>query len=185
MPIVVSPANRLSLLYASLPDDVFCRRYTWNETEDMPPEFQAAVNETVSEKQSLYLFRSELYDYPLPFLVKAKGMWSTWEFRSFLFDHACAEQINDTPRCQVRFGVGRVSTDFLQWDCFEKLFFSDVRALWPTDKLLDSQRLLSFFQKNDGHLNLPSLLQTELIPGNSLMVSDICDGEYLVDILSR
>lgn len=84
MNIVMDSANRISERYRAIPDDYLCRRICWDEIDDSFTAFKKEINRQAHEKDCIYLFRTEMYDYPIPFWVKRNGMWGTWAYRDEL-----------------------------------------------------------------------------------------------------
>ena len=92
MNIVMDSANRISERYRAIPDDYLCRRICWDEIDDSFAEFQQEINDQAHEKSCIYLFRTEMYDYPIPFFVKRNGMWGTWAYHDELCEGQYAEK---------------------------------------------------------------------------------------------
>ncbi len=103
MNIVMDSANRISERYRAIPDDYLCRRICWDEIDDSFAEFQQEINDQAHGKSCIYLFQTEMYDYPIPFWVKRNGMWGTWAYRDNLYEGQYAEKC--MIHADARFGM--------------------------------------------------------------------------------
>lgn len=186
MNIVMDSANRISERYRAIPDDYLCRRICWNEIDDSFAEFQQEINDQAHEKSCIYLFRTEMYDYPIPFWVKRNGMWGTWAYRDDLYEGQYAEKCMDTCRCQIRYGSGRIRHSiFMNDDFLEEMRYAGTQYIWMTNWRRDARDLNDMFENADGKLNLAKLFKAQFSREDRLIILDLCDGEFVFDVIEQ
>lgn len=179
-------ANQISELYKRASDDFLCNRFVWNEIEDSLCEFREEINKQISEKKYVYLFQTEMYDYPIPFFVRIKGMWNTWKYHDFLYEKQYEEISVDTSKCQIRYGSGRIKHSiFMDSSFLEEIRYAGIQYILVTDKRRDTHDLNEFFEGKDGKLNLIQLFIEQFYKGDRLIVLDLCDGEFVFDIIYK
>lgn len=186
MNIVMDSANRISERYRAIPDDYLCRRICWDEIDDSFAEFQQEINDQAHEKSCIYLFRTEMYDYPIPFWVKRNGMWGTWAYRDELYEGQYAEKCMDTCRCQIRYGSGRIRHSiFMNDDFLEEMRYAGTQYIWMTNWRRDARDLNDMFENADGKLNLAKLFKAQFSREDRLIILDLCDGEFVFDVIEQ
>lgn len=182
MNIVMDSANRISERYRAIPDDYLCRRICWDEIDDSFAEFQQEINDQAHEKSCIYLFRTEMYDYPIPFWVKRNGMWGTWAYRDNLYEGQYAEKCMDTCRCQIRYGSGRIRHSiFMNDDFLEEMRYAGTQYIWMTNRRRDARDLNDMFESADGKLSLAKLFKAQFSREDRLIVLDLCEGQFVFD----
>ena len=186
MNIVMDSANRISERYRAIPDDYLCRRICWDEIDDSFAEFQQEINDQAHGKSCIYLFRTEMYDYPIPFWVKRNGMWRTWAYREDLYEEQYAEKCINANRCQIWYGVGRIKHSIFMNDEFlEELRYAGTRYIWMTDRCRDAHDLSDIFESTDRMLNLAKFFKAQFSREDRLIVLDLCDGEFVFDVIEQ
>ena len=186
MNIVMDSANRISERYRAIPDDYLCRRICWDEIDDSFAEFQQEINDQAHEKSCIYLFRTEMYDYPIPFWVKRNGMWRTWAYREDLYEEQYAEKCINANRCQIWYGVGRIKHSIFMNDEFlEELRYAGTQYIWMTNRRRDAHDLNDMFESADGKLNLAKLFKAQFSREDRLIILDLCDGEFVFDVIEQ
>ena len=182
MNIVMDSANRISERYRAIPDDYLCRRICWDEIDDSFAEFQQEINDQAHGKSCIYLFRTEMYDYPIPFWVKRNGMWGTWAYRDNLYEGQYAEKCMDTCRCQIRYGSGRIRHSiFMNDDFLEEMRYAGTQYVLMTDCFRDAQNLNRVFESQNGEPNLIKLFAEQFDKEDRLVVLDLCEGQFVFD----
>ncbi len=182
MNIVMDSANRISERYREIPDDYLCRRICWDEIDDSFTAFKKEINRQAHEKDCIYLFRTEMYDYPIPFWVKRNEMWGTWAYRDELCEGQYAEKCVDTCRCQIRYGSGRIRHSiFMNDDFLEEMRYAGTQYVLMTDCFRDAQDLNRAFESQNGELNLIKLFAEQFDKGDRLVVLDLCEGQFVFD----
>lgn len=182
MNIVMDSVNRISERYREIPDDYLCRRICWDEIDDSFTAFKKEINRQAHEKDCIYLFRTEMYDYPIPFWVKRNEMWGTWAYRDELCEGQYAEKCVDTCRCQIRYGSGRIRHSiFMNDDFLEEMRYAGTQYVLMTDCFRDAQDLNRAFESQNGELNLIKLFAEQFDKGDRLVVLDLCEGQFVFD----
>ena len=68
---MILPTESVGYIQA-IASDCLCKRVYWDEIDDSFGAFKKEINQQAHEKSCIYLFRTEMYDYPIPFWVKTK-----------------------------------------------------------------------------------------------------------------
>lgn len=179
-------ANRISGLYQAIPGDCLCKRVCWDEIDDSFTAFKKEINRQAHEKDCIYLFRTEMYDYPIPFWVKRNGIWGTWAYREDLCEEQYAEKCINADRCQIRYGVGRIKHSIFMNDEFlEELRYAGTQYIWMTNRRRDAHDLNDMFENADGKLNLAKLFKAQFSREDRLIILDLCDGEFVFDVIEQ
>ena len=164
--------------YAGVDARYQCTQFSWSEEFARPAAEVCAVVAQACRKHS-YLIATTHFEPPLPFLVKARGMWATYYAGLTRTDNRIS-RTREMRRFQRHYGVAELVPDF--YDCvdFWSLAASDGFIL-TTDTARSAEELLTACFNAEGIADCKRYLNSACRTDETVLVFGDYSGDFAID----
>lgn len=166
--------------YAGVDARYQCTQFSWSEEFARPAAEVRAVVAQACRKHS-YLIATTHFEQPLPFLVKARGMWATY-YAGLTREDNRISRTREMRRFQRHYGVAELVPDFYDRADFWSLAASDGFIL-TTDTARSAEELLTACFDAEGMADCKHYLSSACRTDETVLVFGDYSGDFAIDCL--
>lgn len=168
-------------LYDGLDPQFQCLRSSWSEqTLRSNDEMQAVLRKAC--KKHAFILRTTFYTYPIPFLIKQRGMWTM--FDPHLIDPARSiSKVCEMPMGQLHFGVSPLAPCFYNRIDIKGLAMQGPFYIITTDTTRQASSYLETCFTNTGEFDIKCALKSTFSESDALIIVKDYSEDFVIDQL--
>lgn len=167
--------------YAGVDARYQCIQFSWSEEAEQPNCEMQQVVKQVSKKYA-YLIRAADFGYPLPFLVKTRGMWAVCNPELTQADNR-ASKVREARTIQLHSGVAALHPDFCDRMNLRRIGCGGTFWILSTNHPRRAESLLETCFDEAGMLDCKRFLNSDCKADEVLLVIGDYSGDFAIDCL--